>query len=78
MFMEMIIVSWKCSLNGNAFLNKNSNMFTIKWLQYRWRKQLVRQSIGFVEYEDIGMKMGITFWDYWQNWSPKFCVWFQL
>jgi hypothetical protein len=41
MFMEIIIVSWKCSLNGNVFLNKNSNMFIIKWIWYRWRKQLV-------------------------------------
>jgi hypothetical protein len=41
MLMEIIIVSWKCLLNDNVFLNKNSNMFTIKWVQYRWKKQLV-------------------------------------
>jgi hypothetical protein len=30
----------KCSLNNNAIFDRNNNMFTIKWVQYRWRKQL--------------------------------------
>jgi hypothetical protein len=40
MFVDIVLVSWKCSLNGYAFLSKN-NIFIIKWVQYKWKKQLV-------------------------------------